>query len=94
MITIGKLGIVRCTGIHLTMLRAACFARDEYFCQSCRRWVSEEAPEWADNRAHMAHIQGRGRGGSDTLENVRTLCRACHIDGEHRGGKPVPVKVS
>jgi 5-methylcytosine-specific restriction endonuclease McrA len=92
MITTGKLGIIRCTGVHLTMLREACFARDEWFCQECGRWVSTEAPEWADNCAHMAHIIGLGRGGSDILENTVTKCRKCHIDIEHRGGKVVPAK--
>lgn len=90
-ITVGKLGIIRCTGVHLTMLRNECFARDEHLCQECGRWVSTTAPEWADNRAHMAHIEGRGRGGSDVLNNVQTLCRACHMEGQHNP-KSVPKK--
>lgn len=37
----------------------------------------------------MAHIKSRGAGGSDTLDNVRTLCQPCHRL-EHAGGKPCP----
>ena len=82
-ITVGKLGIIRLNGDHLTLLRTSCFVRDKFRCQDCDRYVSPFAPEWADSRAHMAHIVGRGAGGSDTLENVVTKCQACHGVGEH-----------
>jgi 5-methylcytosine-specific restriction endonuclease McrA len=82
-VTVGKLGIIRLSGDDLTALRTDCFVRDKFRCQECLRPVSPLAPEWADSRAHMAHIVGRGAGGSDTLENVRTLCREHHSEGEH-----------
>ena len=87
----GKLGIVRCTGDDLTSLRIECFERDDYRCVDCGRTVRVDAPEWADNRAHMAHIEGRGRGGSDVITNVHTKCRRCHSDLEHNP-KSVPKK--
>ena len=41
----------------------------------------------------MAHVQGKGAGGSDTLDNVRVLCREHHMDFEHNAqGKPIPRK--
>ena len=34
---------------------------------------------------HLAHIEGRGRGGSDAPENVLAACPACHdADTNHR----------
>ena len=86
-ITIGHLGIVRLTGDDLTALRASCFVRDHFRCSECDRRVSPLAPEWADSRAHMAHIEGRGVGGSDVLSNVQTLC------GEHHRAEHCPRPV-
>ena len=78
------LGIIRSlTGDDLTALRRECMRRDDWHCVECGRPVSDRVPEWADNRAHMAHIVSRGAGGSDTLENVRTLCKRHHSVGEH-----------
>lgn len=82
-VIVGNLGIVRLTEDDLTQLRNDCFVRDLLRCQECGRRVFKDAPEWADNRAEMGHIVSRGAGGSDTLENVRTLCKACHGVGEH-----------
>lgn len=82
-VTTGKLGIVRLTEDDLTMLRVAVFVRDEFRCRRCGRRVSPHAPEWAANRAHMAHIVSRGAGGSDTESNCETCCRECHTVGEH-----------
>ncbi len=85
-VTVGKLGIVRLTGPDLAELRLACFRRDGYECQECGRRVVMHAPDWAPWRAHMAHLPGHGRGvgGSDALEHVRTLCGSCHMVGEHQ----------
>lgn len=87
-IRIGKLGIVRLTKEDLVELRRKCFERDKV-CVNCGRSVIWEAGLWKSG--HMAHIIGRGRGGSDTLENVRLLCFACHLIGDHNP-KSVPPK--
>lgn len=88
----GRLGITRLTGDDLTQLRTDCFVRDKFRCTECGRRVSPFVPEWADNRAHMAHIVGRGAGGSDCLSNVTTKCKDCHSVREH-SPKAVPAKV-
>ena len=92
-VTTGNLGIVRLTGADLAALRVSCFLRDGFRCQECWRRVHPLAPEWAPSRAHMAHVEGRGAGGSDELSNVRTLCGDCHMVGEHNP-KSVPAKES
>jgi 5-methylcytosine-specific restriction endonuclease McrA len=83
MITTGKLGIVRTTGEDTTALRLAVFTRDNYHCVECERRVFPNAALEAPRKAHMAHIEGRGSGGSDTLDNLRTLCGVCHLINEH-----------
>ncbi len=72
----GKLGIIRLKGPALAALRRARFAMDHWKCADCGRSVS-----WASG--HLAHIVGRGAGGSDTMENTRTKCDDCHLVQEH-----------
>jgi 5-methylcytosine-specific restriction endonuclease McrA len=91
----GRLGIVRLYGKALEALRLACVTRDEWRCVKCGEPVTDRVPEWAPHRYHMAHIVSRGAGGSDVLENVRTLCGCCHAGerSEHNcNGKPLPRK--
>ncbi len=80
---VGKTGRLRLRGDALAALRRECFTRDGWRCVDCLRPVS-----WASG--HMAHIQSRGAGGSDVLENVRTKCMLCH-HLEHNP-KVVPAK--
>lgn len=71
---VGKTGRIRLKGEPLRLLRQECFERDRWKCQDCGieiRWDG-----W--NAGEMAHIQSRGAGGSDVLENIRTLCKICH----------------
>ena len=82
----GKLGIVRLWGAAVGKLRNDCFERDQFKCQECGRGVSPHTFEGAQDHADMAHIIGRGAGGSDTLDNVRTLCHECHMI-EHTQGR-------
>lgn len=86
----GKLGIVRLYGKAKTALRRECYARDNEGCVECGDWVPFSGPLM--HRMHMAHIVGLGRGGSDILSNVRTLCYSCHLIDEHNP-KSVPKKV-
>jgi hypothetical protein len=89
---VGHLGIVRLTGRHLEDLRRRCYDRDRHVCvwPGCGVWL-----RWLrgySDSMHMAHIRGRGAGGSDTIDNVRSLCFHHHIEVEHGGGggKVVP----
>jgi 5-methylcytosine-specific restriction endonuclease McrA len=89
--TFFKVVPIRLEGAALEELRVQCFTRDRYICQECGCVVTRQVPEWHPIRADMAHILGRGAGGPDTIENVRTLCHKDHML-EHGGGKPCPPK--
>lgn len=89
MICVSKTGVVRLKGDDLERLRTRCYERDEKRCVDCNKWLRFER-DYPDSM-HMAHVKGRGAGGSDTLENVLTKCFDCHIQKEHNaGGKPCP----
>jgi 5-methylcytosine-specific restriction endonuclease McrA len=87
----GNLGRVRLEGEALEALRAACFERDRQRCKECGRRVYDDVPDWQPNKANMAHREGRGAGGSDTLANVETKCHECHFRWEHHA-KALPRK--
>jgi 5-methylcytosine-specific restriction endonuclease McrA len=79
--------VVRLKGKALAELRHQCYHRDEGWCQVCHMPVFFWARFDGDPLAYdMAHIKSRGAGGSDTLENVRTLCHKDHMN-EHAGRK-------
>lgn len=78
---------VRLTGQVLAALRYQCWIRDLCRCQECGAATHFQAFFDGDPLAYdMAHIQSRGAGGSDGLENVRTLCHRCH-QKEHMEGR-------
>ena len=95
-VRVGKTGRIRLTGRALTELRQACFCRDKFLCRECGRMVAWDVADaergFGIPVGEMAHIQSRGAGGSDILENVRTLCPKCHRDEHNAGGKPCPKK--
>jgi len=85
--TIGKTGRIRLRGKKLEELRYARFLRDNETCLDCGKKVYYTARFDGDPDAYdMAHIVSRGAGGSDTIENTKTLCHACHMR-EHTEGK-------
>ena len=49
--------------------KAACLNRDNYTCQCCKT---------KKGTLHAHHIVYRSNGGADTLDNLITLCAACH----------------
>lgn len=51
--------------------------RDSYICQHCKG-------KSKDSRLEVHHIVFRSNGGSDDVENLMTLCKACH-DKVHSG---------
>jgi 5-methylcytosine-specific restriction endonuclease McrA len=73
---VGHLGITRLTGDDMYDLRLSVFTRDRFECARCGTKVT-----W-DN-GELAHIESRGRGGSDVESNVETSCKKCHRD-EHQ----------
>jgi 5-methylcytosine-specific restriction endonuclease McrA len=61
--------------------------RDMTICQKCGQFTLWAPRYPGDPEAFdMAHIISRGAGGSDTLDNVRTLCHRDHMN-EHAKGK-------
>lgn len=58
-------------------IATACFVRDGWKCRypGCK----------SRNNLHPHHVQFKSHGGTDTLDNLLTLCNSCHIDGVHGG---------
>ena len=67
-------------------LQQACFRRDNWVCQGCGYVGRQRRGD-----LHADHIHNRARGGTDTLENLQTLCDdRCHrakTQAEAREGK-------
>ena len=59
-------------------LRRRVFERDGYRCQQCGK----------AGRLEAHHVVELAAGGVDSMENVLTLCRGCHI--AHHNPKPRP----
>lgn len=58
-------------------------------CENCGIAMIEEAGSWSS--MHAAHVISRGRGGEFSESNLRGLCIACHLVGQHNP-KSVPAK--
>ena len=82
----------RLKGEDRDALRLACFMRDGGRCVKCGMRLAF-APDsiFQPNAYHMAHVRNKRMWG-DTLENVVSKCRDCHLVQEHAGGKPCPPK--
>lgn len=59
-------------------VRREVLERDGYRCTRCGR----------AGRLEVDHIRPVYAGGSDDLDNLRTLCRGCHIDRHRRKRTP------
>ena len=55
-------------------LRKQALARDKGLCQPCLRAERVTAAHAVD------HIKQKAAGGTDDLENLQSICRACHLD--------------
>ena len=56
---------------------------DNWQCQDCGRVVT-------GREAHVDHVIAKAQGGSDYMDNLRTLCRSCHSRKtvrEEQGGR-------
>ena len=62
---------------------------DNWQCQECGRVVT-------GREAHVDHVVAKAAGGSDLMDNLRTLCRSCHsrktVREEQGGGFGPMVK--
>jgi 5-methylcytosine-specific restriction endonuclease McrA len=66
-------------------IRAAVWARDEGYCGGP---YCADAPPLPLEVAHIDHIVPLSKGGSNHMDNLRTLCRRCHVlraGHEHQG---------
>lgn len=63
-----------------TLLRKRVFERDQGFCAKCGAY---------DSHWEADHVTALWEGGKDTLENLQTLCRHCHMA---KTIKDVPVR--
>ncbi len=66
-------------------IRIKVLERDRYSCQKCN-WSHENSnpADKVRNLLELHHIEHHATGGSNTLENLITLCNVCH-DDVHRG---------
>lgn len=87
--------VIRLTCKALKALRREVWLRDGERCGDCEKALPLEGGLM--ERMHLSHIQSRGAGGGDTLENTRCLCWHCHLVVLHMYGadgmKPCPSKV-
>ncbi len=67
-------------------LRRETFLRDGYRCQSCERLCVEKSRDWRE-RPHCDHVIPKPQG-SDTLDNLQTLCGSCHSSKTDRIDRP------
>lgn len=70
-------GKIRLNGREMAQLRQDCFVRSRGFCENSidgKRCLTRV--NWVTG--HLAHIQSRGRGGSDSKENCLFVCVPCH----------------
>lgn len=66
----------------LANTREAVFVRDHYTCQCCGKTIKEAVI------LHSHHIVPRSKGGSDSVNNLLTVCHNCHTPKNHKpGGK-------
>jgi 5-methylcytosine-specific restriction endonuclease McrA len=68
----------------MAVLREAACARANGACQICGKPCPLESGE-------LIHIKARGRGGSDTLENLEWGHHDCHFKRDHPGPQWSPL---
>jgi len=68
--------IIRLKGQAYRKLQRQVLERDEFRCQTCGKYVEDGVPPH--------HVRYRSQGGSDTMENLKTLCMKCHEKTHHR----------
>ena len=80
---------VRLNGREMAQLRQEILQRSHYQCEnSIEGERCTEIINWGD--FHLAHIVSRGRGGSDSMDNVLACCRDCHFEDTRNRRKLQP----
>jgi hypothetical protein len=72
-------------GVGWASVREAVLERDNYKCRFCEITEEEHRSEY-DRGLSAHHITPRRDGGSDTLENLITVCQSCHTTLEKLEG--------
>ena len=68
---------------ELANLREAVFVRDNYTCRCCSKGVK-------DGRILCVHHNHhRSKGGTQSINDLVTVCTICHIPSNHKPGKPL-----
>ena len=62
---------IRLKGKRLHTLYNAVYKRDNGLCVDCGKWVEKGTPPH--------HIVFKSQGGSDTMDNLKTVCMDCHF---------------
>lgn len=63
--------------------REAVFVRDNYTCKVCGKSLKDKAILITHHNVH------RSQGGSDSVDNLVTVCTKCHTPKNHQPGKPL-----
>jgi len=87
-------GRVILKGADMTALRWTVYHRASGRCEvkANGRRCNKFAPFDGYGHGELAHVQGRGRTGSDTPENTLWSCRSCHREGLHVGPQFAPQR--
>jgi hypothetical protein len=75
-------------------IRIEVLERDNFCCRYCG-WDPQKANVADRYRSllELHHLQHHGKGGTNTVENLITLCNICH-DEVHRGGIPASALIA
>lgn len=63
--------------------REAVFVRDNYTCKVCGKSLKDKVILTTHHNIH------RSKGGSDSVDNLATVCTGCHTTKNHQPGKPL-----
>lgn len=69
-------------------LRAQVLARNGYTCQMCGVGAGDLDNRGKKVRLHVRHMVDKTAGGTDTLDNLKTLCAECNQGAKHLATEP------
>ena len=79
---------IRLKGKKLHKLYQEVYERDQGLCQVLKleNGIYKKCGKWVEPGTPPHHVVPRSQGGSDTAENLITICNECHYR-KHHGGK-------